>query len=366
MQSSELSDVIRAPCKTCGAQLKFSAEKQKLSCDYCGNTEDIPFTKSKIQENPLSFRVENRQLPNAPTEEKRLFTCQNCGAKTTVNFDAPTITCAFCGSKNVNPDAQKTRLIEPAGLLPFRIGKSGAQERFQSWVGDSWLAPSDLKAGAVLDNLHGMYIPFWTFDAQAYSSYSGEAGYYYYVPVQVRDANGRTVTEQQRRVRWEYRSGSHQAFYDDLLEMASRNLSQQEEQVQEASRYQLEEVVDYDPRILLGWEAEVYSIDLEESARKAEEQIHAREESACASEMGGDTQRNLRVDTTLSQQTFKHLLLPLWICSYVYNGKLYRFLVNGQTGQIAGERPKSAWKIALLVISFILLVLFFVYLGRNR
>ncbi|WP_460640028.1 TFIIB-type zinc ribbon-containing protein [Larkinella harenae] len=366
MQSpSELSDLVRAPCKTCGAQLKFSAEKQKLSCDYCGNTEDITFTKNNLHESPLAFRVEDRQLLNAPTEEKRLFTCQSCGAKTTVNFDTPTITCAFCGSKNVNPDAQKTRLIEPAGVLPFRIAKEQALQRFKHWVGDSWLAPSDLAAGARLDNLHGIYIPFWTFDAQAYSTYSGEAGFYYYVPVQVRDANGKLVTQQQQRVRWEYRSGSHEAFYDDLLEMASRKLSAQESQVQEASRFNLQEVVDYDPRIMLGWEAEVYSIDLQESARKAEEQIRNREENACASKMGGDTQRNLNVDTRLTNQTFKHILLPLWICMYVYNGKQFRFLVNGQTGQIAGQRPASAWKVALLVFGFLLLVLFFYWLGKR-
>jgi hypothetical protein len=150
-----------------------------------------------------------------------------------------------------------------------------------------------------------------------------------------------------------------------MLEMASRKLSEQESQVQEASRYDLKEIVDYDPRILLGWEAEVYSIDLQESARKAEEQIRSREENACASQMGGDTQRNLNVDTSLTNQTFKHILLPLWICMYLYNGKQYRFLVNGQTGQIAGERPKSAWKIALVVLAFLLLVLFFYWLGKR-
>ncbi|WP_266366449.1 hypothetical protein [Tellurirhabdus rosea] len=365
MEHTELTDILRAPCSACGSQMRFSADKQTLACDHCGNTEPLVFTRTRLNENPLQFRLENNALPSAPTEEKRVFGCARCGARTTVNFDNPTITCAFCGSKNVNPDAVKTRLIEPAGVLPFRISRQGAMERFSNWVGSDWLAPSDLKAGAMLDNLHGMYIPFWTFDAQAQSEWEGEAGHYYYVPVQVRDSNGRMVTQQQQRVRWEYRSGHHEAFYDDLLEMASRNLTQQESHVQEVSRYELQEVVDYDPRILLGWEAEVYSIDLVESARKAEEQIQQREETACANLVGGDAQRNLHVRTQLSDQSFKHLLLPLWICSYMYNGKLYRFLVNGQTGQVAGQRPKSALKIALLVLAFLLLVFFFWYLGKR-
>lgn len=359
------TDILRVPCKTCGAQLNYSAEKQKLACSHCGNTEDIPLTKTKLVENPLAFRVENHQLPQAPTEEKRLYTCTNCGARTQINLDQPTLNCAFCGSKSVNPDAQKTRMIEPAGVLPFRIGRSGALERFKSWVGGDWLAPSNLKAGAVLDNMHGIYIPYWTFDAGAESDWTGDAGFYYYVPVQVRDNNGRLVTQQQQRVRWERRSGHHQAFYDDVLMMASRNLSKQEGAVAEVSRYNMGEVVDYDPRFLLGWEAELYSIDLTESTRKAEDEIRRREETACSGQLGGDTQRGLQVDTRLNQQTFKHLLLPLWICSYTYNGKLFRFLVNGQTGQVAGERPKSVTKIAILIIGFILLVLVFIWLGKK-
>lgn len=348
------SDVVAAPCTQCGAQLTFSADKQQLSCSHCGNSQPLPFTRNRIVENPLSFRVEGNGLPQAPTEEKRLFTCGNCGAKTQINLDAPTHSCAFCGSKSVNPDAQKTRLIEPAGVLPFRISRAAAQERFKDWVGNDWLAPSDLKAGAMLDNLHGIYIPYWTFDAQAESSWSGEAGFHYYVPVQTTDREGRTVTQQQQRTRWEYRSGHHSAFYDDLLLMASRRLTQQEGTVQEVSHYDMTAVVDYDPRFLLGWEAEVYSIDLTESTRNAEAQLREREERACADQLGGDVQRSLQVNTSLSQQTFKHLLLPLWICAYTYNGKLYRFLVNGQTGQVAGERPKSWVKIALLVLAFVL------------
>lgn len=359
-------DLVAAPCTQCGAQLAFSADSQQLLCAHCGNRQPLPFTKNRIIENPLSFRVEGGGLPQAPTEEKQLFTCDNCGAKTQINTDVPTLTCAFCGSRSVNPDAQKTRLIEPAGVLPFRISRGAAQERFKDWVDDDWLSPSNLKAGAMLDNLHGIYIPYWTFDAHAESSWSGEAGFHYYVPVQTRNSNGQTITQQQRSTRWEYRSGHHSATYDDLLLMASRRLTQQEDAVQEVSHYDMAGVVDYDPRFLLGWEAEVYSIDLAESTRKAEEQLRDREHQACANQLGGDEQRGLQVDTYLSEQTFKHLLLPLWICAYTYNGKLYRFLVNGQTGQVAGERPKSWIKIALLVLGFLLIVGILYWLSQKK
>jgi DNA-directed RNA polymerase subunit RPC12/RpoP len=363
---ASLNQLVDAPCRACGARLQFSAELQKMQCTHCGSAEEIAFTKDKLVENAFDYQLHNGELTHAPTEEKRVLACAGCGARTTVNFDTPTIQCAFCGSKNVNPEATNSRLIAPAGVLPFRLGRSQITEKFRDWVGGSWLAPNDLKTGAVLDNLHGLYVPFWTFDAQAHSDWSAEAGHYYYVAVQSRDANGRSVTTQERRVRWEHRRGSHAFFYDDHLEMASKNLTQQEHNVRECASFALEDVVDYDPRVLLGWEAEVYSIDLQESARKAQEAIEAREEEACSRLVGGDTQRNLQVDTELSAQTFKHLLLPLWICSYIYRGTLYRFLVNGQTGRIAGDRPISKWKVFFLVLAALVVGGLLLYLYGQR
>ncbi|GAB3641014.1 hypothetical protein GCM10027423_16500 [Spirosoma arcticum] len=346
--------------------MQFSPEKQQLSCGHCGSTQAIPLTKNKLHERPLNAHQANsQQLISTVTEEKQVFGCPNCGARLTANADVPTITCAFCGTKNINSEARKTRLIEPVGVLPFRLSREQAAERFKRWIGDDWLAPSDLKAGATPDNFRGIYIPFFTFDAQADSNWQAEAGFYYHVTVPVPDGKGGTVNQQQQRVRWEPRSGSHSAFYDDVLTMASQQLANQHETVAEASSYDLTAVVDYDPRFLLGWEAEVYSIDLPDSTRRAEADIRAREENACSGEVGGDTQRSLNVSTRLTNLTFKHILLPLWICAYVYNGKPYRFIINGQTGRIAGDRPKSAWKIGLLIAGFLLLVFILYALAKK-
>ena len=100
-------------------------------------------------------------------------------------------------------------------------------------------------------------------------------------------------------------------------------------------------MVDYDPRVLLGWEAEVYAIDLAEGLQQARVAVHGCEEVACSQLLGGDTQRALKVATMLTNESFKHLLLPLWLCAYTYRGKPYHFLVNGQTGRVSGSRPVS-------------------------
>jgi hypothetical protein len=175
------------------------------------------------------------------------------------------------------------------------------------------------------------------------------------VKVSSTDSKGQRVTCQEQRTRWSFRSGTHESFYDDVLTLASRSLARQQNHVDEVLNYDLTAVVDYDPRVLLGWEAEVYAIDLVEGLAQARATVRQREEAACSELLGGDTQRGLHVDTTLNEESFKHLLLPLWLCAYTYRGKLYHFLVNGQTGKISGSRPRSFWKVLLLVLLVLLL-----------
>ena len=344
-------DLLRAPCTACGSQLTFRAETQQLACAHCGATQPMVFTQAKLRENPLNKGLVSEELAPGRVVEERLFSCPSCGARTRVSAEAPTLSCGFCGNRAINPEAQRTRLIEPAGVLPFRLGREAALGVFQRWIGDGWLAPNDLKAGAVLNNLHGIYLPFWTVDAHAHSTWSGERGTYYYETKTERDSQGRTVTRQERHTRWSYHSGTHGQFYDDVLLLASTSLQQQTLALGVVQQdFHLAEVVDYDPRVLLGWEAEVYSIDLHAGLGQARTIIREREYDACSQELGGDEQRGLEVSTTLTDESFKHLLLPLWLCAYVYRGQLYHFLINGQTGKISGSRPTSPGKVALLVL----------------
>ena len=349
------ANLLRAPCPGCGSQLVFRAETQGMGCDHCGAIEALTFSRNRLRENRLDGLLVNNELNPALLTEQQLFSCPSCGARTRVDADHPTLSCGFCGSRAINPDAQRTRLIEPAGVLPFRLNRAAATDAFRQWIGTSWLAPNDLAAAANLGNLHGMYLPFWTFDAQAHSDWHGERGDYYYVSVSSTDSKGRSVTRQERRTRWSYQGGTHDFFYDDVLTLASRSLSTQQQHVDEVAHYDLQAVVDYDPRVLLGWEAEVYAIDLAAGLQQARVAVHGREEVACSQLLGGDTQRGLKVATTLTNESFKHLLLPLWLCAYTYRGKLYHFLVNGQTGRVSGSRPVSFWKVLLLVLVGLLL-----------
>ena len=125
--------------------------------------------------------------------------------------------------------------------------------------------------------------------------------------------------------------------------------------------FRLSEVVNFDPRLMVGWEAEIYNLEVDDGYHQAENIMDYKLRNMCSAQLGGDTQRNLHVTNQKCGQTFKHIVLPIWLCSYYYNNKLYHFTINGQTGKVYGKKPYSWWKIGfavLMVVAFIAGVVF--------
>ena len=132
--------------------------------------------------------------------------------------------------------------------------------------------------------------------------------------------------------------------------------------------YDLDKVINYNNELMVGWESEIYSLDVLEGYEVAEGQMDATLHQMASSRLGGDTQRGLRVRSEKWDQTFKHIMLPVWMCSYIYNDKTYQFAVNGQTGKINGTKPTSWVKVVSLIIfivAIIATIVFFVMQQQN-
>ncbi len=361
-EEDQIKDTLHLPCPSCGSQLIYSAEKKKINCEYCGYVEEVNPSQDKVVERSLTEAVES--IPQLIPEEidKKVFNCQNCGAQFMVEQNRPKVNCGFCGSSNVNLEAFQHRYIQPVGIIPFYIGRAEADKRFTEWIGQGFFHPNKLKKLASREDLHGVYIPFWTYDAQTEADWRGDAGFYYYETIQVR-VDGRMQSQQVQKVRWERRSGHIQHFFDDVLVVASGGLEQK--QMSRLLPFRLEEVVNFDARLMMGWEAEVYQVEVDDGYRRAEQIMDDRLRQMCSAQLGGDTQRNLHINTEKYAKTFKHIILPLWICSYRYQNKLYRFYINGQTGKVHGEKPLSWIKIAILVLLFVLIMVGIWYLRES-
>ena len=331
------------PCKQCGAKLDFLPGSTSLKCPYCGTENPItveakPIVEHKIEE----LQMVAKTSATGFGAETRSFKCRNCSATSSVPANTRATRCPFCGSDVVFEQAPNPNMVRPESVLPFQINADAATGKFRQWLRTRWLAPGALKKMAQLAKIDGMYAPFFTYDAQADSDWAGEAGHYYYTTV--RRGN---QTVQQRQVRWEHRSGHHAQFYDDVLICASTGLP--ERIVTKAYPFHLNALVPYSPQFLAGFSAEEYSVDPRQGWEKAKGQVTQNENRECSKALDGDTQRGLRVNTRLSRITWKHMLLPLYVAAYMYGAKTFRFVVNGQTGEVQGEAPISWIKVAGIV-----------------
>lgn len=351
-------------CPKCAGKMNFDAAKGMLSCPFCGHVMPVPGSVETVKEHDLlaTLQDESGKAHGYGTEVKAIK-CQSCGATVNVPPNVTSTQCPFCGSNQVIEQTPDPKLIQPESVVPFAIDEAAAHRRFRDWLGQGWFHPNDLKALGGGQKLRGVYLPFWTFDAHAESDWRAESGDYYYetewVTV-VRD--GKTVQEQRQvqKVRWYPTSGHHTGDYDDVLVYATKSIDVRI--LQKIYPFDTKKLIGYKPDFLAGWGAESYQIPLAEAWPLGRDIIYSDEYRACGALVPGDTYRNLRVGTNLSQLTYKHVLLPVWVASYRYHDKTYQFMINGQTGRVQGQKPLSAIKVAIAVVVALIIIGALIYL----
>ena len=339
----------RFPCDQCGADFRFDPSQSRLLCDHCGNASDIegvgPWGNTGIREIDFNAAVSDR-LPEQEMEETRISQCPNCAAQVEFDPGIHAAECPFCATPVV-ADTGRNRHIKPKGLLPFALDEPHARDAMTDWLGGLWFAPNGLQDYARKGRkMTGIYVPYWTFDAKTRSSYQGERGTVYYETRRV-TRNGKTETVRVAKVRWRPASGRVARFFDDVLVLASRSLPKS--YTDRLGPWDLSAMEPYHPEFLAGFRAEAYTVELQDGFAEARAYMDRVITRDVKFDIGGDRQRVHRVDTDVSDVTFKHVLLPVWLAAYKYRGQSYRFVVNGRTGAVQGERPYSAWKIAFAV-----------------
>ncbi len=352
-QPEVVEKVLNVPCPSCGGRFVYSAEKLRIHCEYCGYGEDIDECNDKVEEAALQKAIEEAEKIVPEHEGQKVMDCQNCGAKFMVGTTDVKADCAFCGSKNINLEAFEHNFIQPVGIVPFRIPQEDGQLLFEKWIKKGWFHPNKLKRLAKMEALHGIYLPFWTYDAQTESNWTGEAGHTTYTNQRAM-VNGRWQTQRVPQIRWTRRSGHLSHFFDDILVVGSQHVQQQ--LMERIFPFKLDDVVNYDPRYMLGWEAEVYDLNVKQGYERANVIMDSKLRALCAAELGGDQQRFLAIQSQKFDQTFKHIMLPIWLCSYQYQNKIYQFAINGQTGRVNGKKPLSYIKIGFLIFLFVALL----------
>jgi len=354
-------------CPSCGAEANWNPAKQALVCPYCGTVSPAEINATgDIHEHDLAAAI-RAYKPDARglAAEKKAVKCQSCQAITMFDPNRAAQRCDFCGSAAIIPVDQHTRAIRPDCLLELKLAESQVRDAIRQWYGDRWFAPNKLGKRALTDTVHGIYVPYWTFDAQVAADWTATSGDYYYETESYTDSQGRRQTRQVQKVRWYPTNGHVDHFFDDELVPATKgvdaDLLRRIEPFPTTSNLK-----PYDPAFVSGWVVEQYQIDLVAAAQHSRQVMEEKTRQLCAQAVPGDTHRDLGVEADFSRQTFKHILVPVWLLAYTYGKQNYQVVINGYTGAIAGRYPKSWIKIALLVLAILGVIAAIVLLQNKR
>jgi len=357
--NSTSSDQLLLKCTNCGANMKFAAGKSALKCDACGTENEIAKSEEVIEELNFNEYIK-KAIPKEDHQEITVVTCDSCGASTRFNPNIVSDECGFCTSPLTVKNASKCDVLNPKSLLPFYIDQKKGFEEFKKWIDSLWFAPNDLKKYASnTEKLSGIYLPYWTYDADTKSSYTGQRGINRTESYTAYE-DGKAVTKTRTVTDWYYTSGMSYVSFDDILVVATKSLPKN--YLDALEPWDLKNLVPFDEKYLSGFKAENYQVDLSSGfdVSKGIMDYHIREK--VKKDIGGDKQQITTLFTDHMNVKFKHILLPVWLSAFKYNDKVYRFMINGRTGEVQGERPHSFWKAFFFVLMILGIIVGIIWL----
>jgi hypothetical protein len=296
--------------------------------------------------------------PGAPPNQINIV-CKNCGATIKVPPDQRSITCPFCDSNMVVESIdEQTGRQPPEFVVGFAITPDQALEKFRQWLRASGMfRPGDLSTAKIEEKLRGVYVPFWSFSMLAQSRWTARIGEHWWrteTYTTWEDSKPVTRTRTVQETEWWGLEGQHHNYYSGYLVSGSRGLAQ--DYAERIKPYRLEAIKRYQPYFLAGWLNEEYSIQRDQALPLCQQEFERWEQHNIERFLPGDSYSDVRLDCEFSDVNSDLILLPVYLLSYRYGDKLFRFLLNGQTGKMAGDKPYSPMRIGLAVGIAILLV----------
>jgi len=340
-------------CANCGGVIKYDIADAKFRCSSCKGESSIETLSETVLEYDFS-QYEEREKNSVAFEGVAVVHCQNCGCEITFEKSQVATSCPMCASTQVATIKQAGG-IPPEGIVPFKIDKIEAVQKFKQWVKSRWFAPNDFKKKCSGEgSLKGMYLPFWTFDADAISGYTGRGG------------NDRTQTDREGKTTtvtdWSFVSGMVSTSFDDIQVCAS----EKEKDIKGILPFNtVESTKPYATSYLSGFHAELYTIKADKAFESAKKVMEKELRSLAMQDIQNryDRAEISILNTIHSNVTYKHLLLPVWSSAFGFKGKIFNYFINGETGKVHGKRPYSIPKIlatiagGILIIAVLLLII---------
>lgn len=343
LYSDDNVKVTTYKCPNCGGEAIFEPNSQKMKCLYCGGLFEID-NKTIVKERELDELLSSGDV----WEEADVYQCKTCGAKEIISKQEVNIKCSFCGTSNIIK-SEELPGIKPQGVTPFKLDKNKASAIAVKWAKKKLYAPRNFKKSVKAENIHGVYNPVFTFDAQTISTYRGTLGKNY---TRTRYVNGKAVSEIETR--YFNISGSQDLLFDDLLVQASTTIPSGI--IKDIEPFPTKNAIVYQTEFLRGYSANTYNKSGRDCWDECKSIMHNRIEMAILKRYDYDIKISLSVDTKYFNQQYKYILVPVYVGHYSYKEKLYNFYVNGYNGRIGGKTPVSKLKVSFTVLLILLFI----------
>lgn len=324
-----MNDLL-AKCEVCGALL----DEEDLFCANCGT------------------EAPDQQATSAPVAQSRAsthnFRCQGCGASMSYDARAGALRCPFCGSEELEAQLD-ARVLAPQGVVPFQLEKQRAVGIMRDYLGRGFWRPGDLSQRADVVEMTPVYVPYWVFRAKTHTYWTADT----------------SQTPAGARGDWFPLSGEHRGVYEGVLVGASGALTPGETTA--LCPFNLATALHPDEIDLECVTVEQFTVMRKYARPLARTGLERLETEACAGRYVPGRSRNVRVNTRIEDLTSEPMLLPVFVMAYRYQERVFRFLVNGQTGKATGEAPLSKTKMVVAVVAAcVALLLLLLLLGVLR
>lgn len=355
------------PCGSCGGELRFDIAIQKLKCADCGSTYELTAdTTTVVVERDLrtaraALQSGQVQRAAASAGAEKEIVCQNCGGHTTFSGSLTADRCPYCATPIQRDDVHDAPTRIPVdGVVPFHIDEKTAKNAIEQWINSRWFAPTEFKTYNRTGAFSSVYMAYFTYDAQTSTDYRGERGDDYTVTV----GSGNDLRTE-TRTNWRSVSGVVGNAFDDIPVFANDGFERK--RVAELEPWPTSTAKTYSPEYVAGHLCRTYDKDVEDCLGEATGIMETEIEQTIRRDIGGDHQRISGKHIDWREMGFKHLLLPIWLLTVIYQERPFQVYINGVTGEVHGARPWSKVKITIAaVIGSIILIALIVLYQKSR
>ena len=332
-------------CPSCGASTKFDVAVAGVACEHCGYTaaaDSETVGRSAAQQEftltTLSMAEQGWGI------QRKTLTCENCGAVISLPQDILSSSCSFCDSNKVNLSIAADDILRPKFLVPFKISPDKTRSLAQAWLGKGWYHPPELASNSLIQKFNGIYLPYWTFDAQIDAAWRAQVGHER--TVRDKDGNSRTVID------WRWEKGQAHLNIDDMPLAATTKVSHH--LLDKLLPFRFESLTEYSPDFLAGWQALNFNIALPDAWEEAKQEMRESAQQTCRSQIRSSHVRNFSMTANFNDEAWRYILLPIYLAVYKHEGKIFQVMVNGQTGTVSGQKPVAWWKIWLAIAAMLI------------